>query len=136
MAFSCVGGKNSSNIYNMTGFDPGTRPEINQNEDFSDYDSVKFEEFYKRNNNIVRNQLQQNQPQFKKNQNEYYNHNLRSYPNSRYYSNPYNNTSNTDQQLNDIDYYYVAPYNYQNIEQQYYNSIPINTKQIPKYELN
>jgi hypothetical protein len=132
---SCVGGINSENIYNMTGFDPGTRP-ITKNQDYSDYNSVKFEEFYKKNNNIIRNKSPNNNLRSKKNQNNYYSQNLNPYPNSRYYANPYNNINNMGQQLNDIDYYYVAPYSYQNIEQQYYNSLPINTQQIPKYELN
>ena len=132
---NCVKTSNQSNLYSMTGFDPGTRPKEESNKYYNDYDSVKFEEFYKRpvirrgdntkknnrqyyanygNNNDYINQNYSGQMQDYRNPNN--NSNIIPYinPYINQYEDPYANLYNY--QNNDIDNYYVAPYRYQNIE--------------------
>lgn len=140
---NCVKTSNQSNLYSMTGFDPGTRPKEEPNNYYNDYNSVKFEEFYKRPVIRRQNNINQNNRQYYANygdNNEYTNQNysgqMQDYrnpynnpninPNINTYVNqyikPYNNQYEDpyanlyNYQNNDIDNYYVAPYRYQNIE--------------------
>lgn len=128
--FSCVGnGKdNRYSLYDMPGFDPGTRPNIvNQGSN----NGIRFEEFYQQDPNAsVQERMITDRIRSNDYRRDYINSNIspsygqQSLPNSRFYSNPYEFRQPNSYQSNDMEQYYIPPNYYQNIERSY--SVPFN----------
>ena len=106
---------NHASLYDMPGFDPGTRPNMflgQQNRDPSS--NITYEEFYQQDMNarqqeqVITEQIINNQRQQDPNA-----------ARSRFYNNPYDFVRPNYYPTADIERYYVPPNYYRNIERSY-----------------
>lgn len=115
---SCSDQRSYEALYDMPGFDPGTRPNMflnsNQNSNRNTNDSITYEEFYQKDFNanqqdrIITEQIINN----RRRQDP-------SAARSRFYNNPYDFVRPNFYPVPDIDRYYVPPNYYRNIERSY-----------------
>ena len=139
---------NQSNLYSMTGFDPGTRPKKESNNYYNDYNSVKFEEFYKKPVISRQNNINQNNRQYYANYsnnngyiNQNYTNQIQDYRTHRDYHNPNNNGNAynnryanpySNQYSNQYQDPYANLYNYQNNDIDNYYVAPYRYQNIEK----
>jgi len=135
---SCAPDEYRDYLYDMPGFDPGTRPR--QFTTQTSYgEGLRFKEFYNEGENIDESNFSR-QVESDRYRQQYINAPVKNYnsqniqgsrvPNSRFYDNPYDIPDPNFYPTQDIDRYYVPPPYYQNIERSY--SVP--TTPNPRFE--
>ncbi len=136
--FSCSGNEYHEYLYDMPGFDSGTRPnERYRNQNFSGK-GLRFKEFYSDGENIPYEQNQIIDDQYRRDyiQKNVGNNLVRFRSNqpmqrgggnygSRFYNNPYDLPDPNLYPNGDMERYYVPPPYYQNLERSY--SVPASS---------
>ncbi len=131
ITFSCSTDEYRDYLYDLPGFDPGTRPRKFSDQRFEGR-GLRFEEFYNNGQDIDEAALS-NKVRSDQYRQQYIDRSTarsrsmynpksqipRNTANSRFYNNPYENPNPDFYPSGDIERYYVPPPYYQNIERSY-----------------